>query len=273
MKKKNAVSIVLLVMIVFAGVFVFSGVRRHVLMQNTLKSFGEFYAQDELAILKENVIPIHKTVSSENYKVSLKGVWAQEGCTDFVFAMNALNGSGIDENDIQYKVISAGEINEEAGNIALGEQEYKEGKDGKGLLEIKYFSNTDISEYNVKIEIENEQFEFDVSEAQKQKPKHFIPADETHGERLLEDIYLSPMSVSFVMNAGEADMEDIEINVSDMDGTFQKMELSEGFIGADNKTGNGKRYMYYLKDVYDVNKIDTISIGGAEYKLNDSPKS
>lgn len=255
-----------IIVAVFLGILIFLGISRYYNMYYALKYFGAFYSQDEINILKENIFPIHKTISSGNYKVSLKGVWVQGNCTDFIFKINALDGNKINEEGIKYSVRNIGEINEESGDIALFEEKYKEGNQGSGLLEIKRFGGNNNEKFNIEIEMEKELFSFIIPQIQKQEMKHFIIDEKNNSECLIEDIYLSSLSIYYRTNKEDIDISDKEININYTDGLNQMMELSEGYVGTEDEKGNGKMYIQFLERVIDTEKIKTISVGEIKYK-------
>ena len=63
---------------IFFCIIVFYFLNYYFRMQESLKYFGAFYSQSELTILEKNINPLQKTLYSDNYEISLKGVWTQE---------------------------------------------------------------------------------------------------------------------------------------------------------------------------------------------------
>lgn len=263
MKKKYIVAFIIFICI---STLIFLGIHKYFKMKDSLKHFGIFYAQEDLAILKDNIYPIQKTILSENYKVSLKGIWAQEKCTYFIFKIDPINGSRINKKNIKYNIENKDKINDENGNLTLGGQEYKEDSEGNGILKIKQLSEYDCEEFDIKIEIEKEEFLFKIPKFQKKEMEHFIPYDDSNGDYLYRDIYLSPMSAFIITNDKNVGMPDVELYVSYTDGTNKKMEISEGFVNMNDEIGNVKICMRFLDEVYDTKKIDVISVGNLKYK-------
>lgn len=267
MKKINVYRLAIIIFFIYTCFLIFIFTNKYFKLQNSLDHFAFFYSKDELDILEDDITPIQKKLYSENYIVSLKGVWAQENCINVIMEIQEKDGKMVSEKEIKCFVENTAEVDEVNGNRTFVGQEYKESIEGNSILGIKCLSDKKFENVNVKIDIKEEQFVFVIPITQNENLKHFI-STENANTLVSRKIYLSPMSLCVISeNSTEKaiNMSEVGINIGYINGTTEQIDLSGDFISSEDN--NGKQiYLRFLNRIYDTAQIETISVGNTKYK-------
>lgn len=261
MKKRTGLKILGCIVIVFICSLIFINVRQYLKANEALKYFEEFYTAEELELLKENIEPEQCRMDSENYKIILKGMWAQGNCASYIFEIQGKkSGIEITQEDIKSVIWNKNFEDNTEGNLILRRVKYKEKGNRNYILEVGILSEDTIGQLDIKIRIKEEQFLFTLPTFFNKKAKQAISASDD----VVESVYVSSMSLCIVLPA-DGEISDSEICLNFSDGRKQEIRFDDGYVSG--KKENANIYMLFLESVCDVEQLESITVGEVTYEF------
>lgn len=259
--KRKVLKIFIVIVIIFICFFISLIVRQHLKVNNALAYFGEFYTTNTLDILKENIKPVQSSMDSENYKITLNGVWAQGNCASCIFEIQEKrSGTAITQKDIQSVIWNKNLEDHSEGNLVLGGVKYKEKENGNHILEIRILSEDNVEQSDIEIKIKEEQFLFTIPMSSDQNAKQVVCVNDDVEDR----VYISPISMCAVLSL-DREITTSEIYLNFSNGERQEIEVDGNYVSSEKE--NSKIYMLFLEMVCDVEQLESVTIGEITYKV------
>ena len=250
---------------IFFCIIVFYFLNYYFRMQESLKYFGAFYSQSELTILEKNINPLQKTLYSDNYEISLKGVWTQETCTSLILMIHSPDNSILNVDDIKYNIENMEKVDAEIGNVTLGDVDYIKDYKEDILLEIKYLCDKSCRKLNLNVCINNEKFLFEIPVVRSGVYEHYVPEKNKNSGYDIYDIYLSPISTCIITSTQNMDLSDAEFSLNSIDNSDIVIKMKYMPVVSNNTNDKKKIHMAFSDTVLDTQKIETITIGEMTY--------
>lgn len=263
MEKKKVYKMFVFVVIVFVWSLIFINVRQYLKMNDTLKYFEKFYSAEEMDILKKDIEPIQKSIDSEKYKISLKGVWAQGNSANCIFEIQEKDGTVITQKDIQSAIKNKCLENNEDGKTALAGQEFQENGSGNHIIGIRILGEENVEELVVEIKIKEEQFLFTIPISLNYQTKQVVCVNDD-ADYVYERVYITPISMYSIISLDREPMN-TKICLNFLDGKKQEIETSDGYVSYEE--ADRKVCMRLFDSVYDVGQLESVTVGNIKYKV------